>query len=88
MTRPNVVLICVDEWRSDALSCAGHPYVETPHLDQLARGGVRFSRGYSATSTCVPARVALFTGQSQERHGRPVTPILKHTRERIAPAAV
>ena len=61
MTRPNVVLICVDEWRGDALSCAGHPYVETPQLDELARAGVRFSRGYSATPTCVPARVALFT---------------------------
>ncbi|MEV6283527.1 arylsulfatase [Kribbella sp. NPDC051770] len=70
MSRPNVVLICVDEWRGDALSCAGHPYVETPHLDELARSGVRFSNGYSATPTCVPARVALFTGQSQEAHGR------------------
>ncbi|MGW6197973.1 arylsulfatase [Kribbella sp. NPDC055110] len=70
MSQPNVVLICVDEWRGDAMSCAGHPYVETPHLDELARNGVRFSRGYSATPTCVPARVALFTGQSQERHGR------------------
>ncbi|GAB2609963.1 arylsulfatase [Kribbella endophytica] len=70
MTQPNVILICVDEWRGDALSCAGHPYVETPHLDELARSGVRFSNGYSATPTCVPARVALFTGQSQEAHGR------------------
>jgi arylsulfatase A-like enzyme len=70
VTRPNVILICVDEWRGDALSAAGHPHVETPHLDELARDGVRFSRGYSATPTCVPARVALFTGQSQEAHGR------------------
>ncbi|TDO48455.1 arylsulfatase A-like enzyme [Kribbella sp. VKM Ac-2527] len=70
MTRRNVILICVDEWRGDALSCAGHPYVETPHLDELARNGVRFSHAYSATPTCVPARVALFTGQSQEAHGR------------------
>ncbi|TWP34145.1 arylsulfatase [Leekyejoonella antrihumi] len=70
MTAPNVVLLCVDEWRGDALSSAGHPHVETPHLDELARGGVRFSRAYSATPTCVPARVALFTGQSQEAHGR------------------
>ncbi|TWD84917.1 arylsulfatase A-like enzyme [Kribbella amoyensis] len=70
MTHPNVILICVDEWRGDALSCAGHPYVETPHLDELARGGVRFANGYSATPSCVPARAALFTGQSQEAHGR------------------
>lgn len=68
--QPNVVLICVDQWRGDCLSVAGHPYVQTPYLDQLAHEGVRFSRAYSATPTCVPARVALFTGQSQERHGR------------------
>lgn len=70
MAKPNVILICVDEWRGDALSSDGHPFVETPHLDELARAGVRFSKGYSATPTCVPARVALFTGQSQEKHGR------------------
>ncbi|GAB3559572.1 arylsulfatase [Spelaeicoccus albus] len=69
-TRPNVILVCVDEWRGDCLSAAGHPHVQTPHLDDLARRGTRFANGYSATPTCVPARVALFTGQSQERHGR------------------
>lgn len=47
-----------------------HPQVRTPHLDRLAHRGTLFRRAYSATPTCVPARVALFTGQSQERHGR------------------
>ncbi|WP_026820758.1 arylsulfatase [Arthrobacter castelli] len=70
MERPNIVLICVDQWRGDALSAAGHPRVHTPYLDQLAAVGTRFSRAYSATPTCVPARVALMTGQSQEAHGR------------------
>ena len=45
MNQPNVILICVDEWRGDCLSSDGHPYVETPHLDELARNGVRFSKG-------------------------------------------
>ncbi|GAA1718001.1 arylsulfatase [Isoptericola hypogeus] len=70
MSAPNIILICVDQWRGDCLSAAGHPHVRTPHLDQLASGGTRFSAAYSATPTCVPARVAFFTGQSQERHGR------------------
>ncbi|WP_427017191.1 arylsulfatase [Pseudarthrobacter sp. P1] len=70
MAQQNVILICVDEWRGDALSAEGHPYVQTPHLDELASKGARFRHAYSATPTCVPARVALFTGQSQERHGR------------------
>jgi arylsulfatase A-like enzyme len=64
------MLICVDQMRGDALSAAGHPVVKTPHLDEIAGQGTRFARAYSATPTCVPARVALFTGQSQERHGR------------------
>lgn len=70
MASKNVILICADEWRGDCLSAAGHPHVQTPHLDELAADGVLFPRAYSATPTCVPARVALFTGQSQERHGR------------------
>lgn len=68
--RPNVVLISVDQWRGDCLSVEGHPVVHTPHLDELALRGARFSRAYSATPTCVPARVALMTGLSQGTHRR------------------
>ena len=68
--RPNVVLICVDQWRGDCLSIDGHPVVETPYLDQLALDGVRFGRAYSATPSCIPARAALLTGLAPERHGR------------------
>jgi arylsulfatase A-like enzyme len=60
----------VDQWRGDCLSIDGHPVVHTPYLDGLALRGARFSRAYSATPTCIPARAALFTGQSQTRHGR------------------
>lgn len=70
LDRPNIVLICVDQMRADALSAAGHPVVRTPHLDELAQRGTRFSRAYSSTPTCVPARVGILTGQSPERHGR------------------
>ncbi|MFC0674877.1 arylsulfatase [Brachybacterium hainanense] len=69
-TRPNLVLVCVDEMRADALGADGNDAIDTPNLDDLARSGYRFSRAYSATPTCIPARVALFTGQSPQRHGR------------------
>lgn len=69
-SRPNIVLICVDQWRGDCLSIDGHPTVHTPYLDQLALDGCRFSRAYSATPTCIPARAALFTGLTQRSHGR------------------
>ncbi len=68
--RPNVVLIMADQWRGDCLSCDGHPVVRTPYLDQFAAGGVRFSRAYTATPTCVPARAGLYTGMCHRNHGR------------------
>ncbi len=66
----NVVLICVDQWRGDALGCEGHPIAMTPHLDQLAAEGVRFGRAYSATPSCIPARASLYTGLSQTSTGK------------------
>ena len=69
-TGPNVVLILADQWRGDCLSIAGHAVVRTPYLDQVASRGVRFTRTYSATPTCIPARAGLYTGLSQDHHGR------------------
>src|SRR5690606_33388017 len=68
--RPNVVLICVDQWRGDCLGIEGHPCVETPYLDQFASNGSLFRRAYTATPTCIPARAALYTGLTQRTHGR------------------
>lgn len=69
-SQPNIVLIMADQWRGDCLGCAGHPVVETPHLDQMASKGVRFRQAYSACPSCIAARAALFTGMSQRRNGR------------------
>ena len=68
--RPNVLLVCVDQWRRDCLSIDGHPVVETPYLDELALNGVRFTRAYAATPTCIPARATLLTGLNQHHTGR------------------
>ncbi|KIL41335.1 arylsulfatase [Gordoniibacillus kamchatkensis] len=68
--RPNLLLITVDQMRGDCLSGLGHPVVETPNLDQLARNGATFRNAYSATPSCIPARAALLTGMSQTSHGR------------------
>ena len=51
-----------DEHRRDAMGCAGHPLVQTPHLDALAAAGTRFSRAYTASPMCVPTRAALACG--------------------------
>lgn len=67
---PNILLLMADQWRADCLGFAGHPAVETPHLDELFCDGVSFARAYSACPTCIPARTALLTGLSQGSHGR------------------
>jgi arylsulfatase A-like enzyme len=63
--RPNVVFITLDQFRGDSMSCAGHPLVQTPHLDALAADGVRFARHYSQAAPCAPGRAALYTGMYQ-----------------------
>ena len=67
--RPNILFICVDQWRADCLGFSGHPTVETPHLDRLAHESVNFSQAYSCTPTCVPARASIFTGLTPRHHG-------------------
>lgn len=68
--KPNVILICVDQWRGDCLGIDGHPVVRTPYLDKLAQEGARFSHAYAACPTCIAARASLLTGLTQETHGR------------------
>ena len=65
--RPNILLITLDQFRADALGVAGG-VVETPHLDFLARQGVRFSRHYSQSAPCAPGRASLYTGMYQMNH--------------------
>ena len=65
----NIVLLYADDWRYDTLGCAGNPVVQTPHLDQLAREGFRFTRNCVTTSICGVSRATLFTGQWMSHHG-------------------
>ena len=67
--RPNIVVIVVDDLRWDEFGAAGHPYVETPHIDRLAREGAMLTRAFHAVSLCSPNRATLLTGQFPSRHG-------------------
>lgn len=60
---PNLLLVLADQWRASALGVAGADPVHTPHLDELARGGMRFTRAVSTYPVCSPARAMLMTGQ-------------------------
>ncbi len=65
----NILVLYADDWRHDTLGCAGNPIVKTPHLDSLAKQGVRFTHNYVSTSICGVSRASLFTGQWMSRHG-------------------
>ena len=69
--RPNILLITSDQHRADALGCAGHPLVRTPHLDALARAGIRFDNAYADCPVCIPARTTLITGRRAHENGMP-----------------
>jgi arylsulfatase A-like enzyme len=67
--QPNVILINVDDLGWTDLGCFGSDYYETPHIDRLASGGMRFTDGYAACAVCSPSRAALMTGRYPARLG-------------------
>ncbi|QNP70073.1 sulfatase-like hydrolase/transferase [Streptomyces roseirectus] len=61
--RPNLLVILGDDLGWADLSSYGAPHIRTPHLDRLARQGVRFTDAYSGSATCSPTRFSLYTGR-------------------------
>ena len=69
VSKPNIVIINVDDmgWRD--VGFMGNEYYETPNLDRLSEGGMVFTNGYSSAANCAPSRASLFTGKWSTRHG-------------------
>lgn len=67
--KPNILLIYSDQHRFDSLGCHGHPQVQTPNLDRLARDGADFPHAFTPAPICVPARCSLLSGQYPAAHG-------------------
>lgn len=65
--RPNIVLILADDLGYGDLGCYGHPKAKTPHIDRLAKEGMRFVQHYANGPECSPTRTALLTGRYQQR---------------------
>ena len=66
---PNIVLILVDDMGWTDVGCFGSSYYETPNIDSLAAGGMRFTQGYAACAVCSPTRAAVLTGRYPARIG-------------------
>src|SRR3954468_15536646 len=64
---PNIIHIIGDDVGYDDLSCFGAPKIKTPHLDSLARAGVKFTNFYAPAPTCTPTRAAILTGRYPNR---------------------
>jgi len=60
--KPNFVIIMPDQHRADVLGCAGTP-VKTPNIDRLASEGVRFTKAFTQSPLCVPARASFLVGR-------------------------
>ncbi len=67
--RPNIVLIAADDLGYGETGMQGNREIDTPHIDALAAGGVRFTSGYVTAPVCSPSRAGLLTGRYQQRFG-------------------
>lgn len=67
--KPNVLIVCVDQWAIGAFGCYGSRVVQTPTIDALAGMGIRYTRAYSENPVCMPARRTLLSGTTPRTHG-------------------
>ena len=61
--KPNIVFFLVDDLGWSDVGCYGSSFYETPHIDRLAKEGVKFTSGYAACHVCSPTRASILTGK-------------------------
>ncbi len=67
--QPNIIVVLVDDLRWDEMGAAGHPFLQTPNIDRIAREGTMFLNAFATTPICSPSRAALLTGQYVSTNG-------------------
>ena len=60
---PNIVFILADDLGYSELGCFGQKWIKTPHIDRLAKEGIKFTQHYSGQAVCAPCRCVLMTGK-------------------------
>ena len=66
---PNILFIVADQHNAKVLGHKGHPDVQTPNLDRMAREGCRFDNAITQNPICTPSRVSFLSGQYPHNHG-------------------
>lgn len=67
--RPNIVLVMADDMGWGQTGYYNHPVLKTPHLDAMAKNGLRFDRFYAGGPVCSPTRATVLTGRTHDRTG-------------------
>lgn len=67
--KPNFIIILADDLGYGDLGITGSKQIKTPHIDQLAKSGIRFTQGYVSSAVCSPSRAGLLTGKHQVEFG-------------------
>ena len=76
--KPNIIILFADDLGYGELRCQGNNEIPTPHIDSIAKNGVRFTNGYITTPFCAPSRAGLYTGRHQSRFGWNIN-VMPHT---------
>ena len=73
--QPNIIVFFADDLGYGELGCQGNEQIPTPHIDSIAKGGIRFTAGYVTGPNCSPSRAGLLTGRTPTRFGYEFNPI-------------
>ncbi len=68
--RPNFIVFIADDVSWNDYGCYGNPHARTPHIDQLASGGLRFTNAFLTASSCSPSRASMITGRYPHNNGK------------------
>lgn len=82
--RPNILFIFSDDHAQHAIGVYGSKVNQTPHLDRLARGGMRFDHAFVTNSICTPSRAVVMTGKYSHANGTPVFNVFDGSQPNVA----
>ena len=82
--RPNILFIFSDDHAQHAISAYGSKVNQTPHIDRLARAGLRFNHAFVTNSICTPSRAVVLTGKYSHTNGTPVFNVFDGSQPTVA----